>query len=1025
MSSKPYDASRKIFFGGTDSKGSLGADAPPNSPARTASGGTTPVIPVPPWKKNSSEGVEFARPNPQAGVVVDVGELEARIDRNLTKLRADVAGLNERFAMLNAILPSSKNTALTESASTLNTERARIEAKIAELEGASDERHRAAMASANQDVDRLAAALAPFGAGTGWNADNWEDLAATVTVSDHFRVGGVLHGGQEFPALAPLAPGAGWYIEGDAAAGQALLFSTVLRIVATAPVTNLAIETFDPKMSAALGPLAPLRNIHGGAFPPPQTQSDAFSRRVEAITAQASLNAERVVSGGARSLTELWRGQSSPEGTLNVIAVLDYPYGIDESAQRALVKLAALGPAAGAIVIVQDSGSSPATDRVLQSDLKHELLRVRTDGRTVSAEGFPQHVVATCDDLPSSDVVSTILRAVKDRAQQSVHTVLPLEELLGDEIQAPWQHSAIHALEATIGRSGKEDLELVLGTSTPPHAFALIGGATGTGKSNLLLAIIYSLALKYSPSQLGMYLLDFKQGLEFTQFDANPDGTGWLPHVRILSLESDQQFGTAVLEDVVAEIGRRAGLFKDAGDYKSYDQYVAGTGASLERLLIVIDEFQVLFEEQTDATDYAVSLLETIIRQARAFGVHLILASQTTSGIAGLARKGDSIYGQIAVRISLKNNVAESRAILSNDNTAATTLAGRGEVILNRDFGMNPDLSNQRGFVAFVRPDAFRKIQQQLWDRSHGVRPLVFFGRQPAQWDLEELRRLQPGRETLDLWVGRPITTDRSPATVSLAREVDQTIAILGPDRERNPVLPGLITSMIVSAAHLLGPGDEIVVLNGYGDSAPDWLYPAIDHVERCGLGIRVVAARAAAGVLRDELALRTRDSAGRVFVVSLATQRIPDLDVESGVDDTAAPLAPDGADSDGGLLRMNLPAGERNRMSADPTVRSGRQALQLLATEGGLRGVNLVAAWNNVNGIKADLGFDHAGVHTYLTVGLGGEDLKAVTGEYQPRVPGWPRVGVVDRNSSAGVWAVVPFSTWDRELQQRAEAAE
>src|SRR5690606_26092145 len=140
-------------------------------------------------------------------------------------------------------------------------------------------------------------------------------------VADHFRIGTVTHDEGELAALAPLSPGGGWYIDGDPVAGQELLLSTVLRIVATAPVTNIAIETFDPKMSAVLGPLAPLRNINGAAFPPSQTQSDAFTARVEAVIARASLNAERVVSGGARSLTELWRTQSSAEGALSVVTV--------------------------------------------------------------------------------------------------------------------------------------------------------------------------------------------------------------------------------------------------------------------------------------------------------------------------------------------------------------------------------------------------------------------------------------------------------------------------------------------------------------------------------------------------------------------------------------------------------------------------------------------------------------------------------------------------------------------------------
>ena len=54
----------------------------------------------------------------------------------------------------------------------------------------------------------------------------------------------------------------------------------------------------------------------------------------------------------------------------------------------------------------------------------------------------------------------------------------------------------------------------------------------GTGKSNLLLDIIYGLATRYSPAEFELHLLDFKNGLEFARFAPDARGDNWPPHVR-------------------------------------------------------------------------------------------------------------------------------------------------------------------------------------------------------------------------------------------------------------------------------------------------------------------------------------------------------------------------------------------------------------------------------------------------------------------------------------------------------------
>lgn len=1002
MSVPPPTPPRRILFG-------TGA-----TPSPSAGGAPLPAaVPPPPWKRDPLPGLTVAVPHSQAAALVDVGAMQARIDDNLARLRSDALSLQSRLDTLLSGFAPSMSAAVSASGATLAQALADIGERHAGRVEEADGRLTAAAETARADVASSISDLAG-----GWAS---ADLAAgpgehpaTRAPADYSRFGAVAIDGGEVAAIAPLGPGAGWFISGDEDPAQELQLATVLRLVAQSPVANIAIDVFDPRMSARLGALAPLRAMSDSVFPPPQTQGDLFGRRLEDIVAAAATNAERVVGGGARSLTGLWRSHDTHEGTLNVVVVLDYPYGVDRRLQEALRRLAALGPAAGTILLVQNDVRAVAATDVHVADVRSALLDIRVDGTGVTAQGFPEHIRVTRDSPPAPSSIAGILRGVKERAAQEQGPVVPLEGLLADAIAAPWSRGTTDAIEMTIGRSGRELLEVQLRTENPPHPNMLIGGAVGTGKSNLLLDLIYSSALAHSPDELELVLLDFKRGLEFKRFGADDNGESWLPHVSVLSLESNQEFGVAVLEYVNDEMERRAELFKNRGGHQSINAYRRSTGEVLPRMLLVIDEFHILFDGEDRLTETAVSLLEVIAKQGRAYGIHLLMASQTLSGISGLRSKGQSIFAQFPIRISLKNTPDESQAILAAHNTAAADLTHRGEVIVNRNFG-NP-ASNERGVAAFVAADRFAAVQRQLWKLDAGTQPLVFLGRQAAEWDLPALNALRPSGSTdasLELWVGRPIRVTTTPSTVTLRTDVAQAVAILGPDHDREPVVPSVIAGMIITASLQLLPGDYIAVLDGTGERPQPWLAAAVEHARGRGIRVTVIPASGCAAYLRDELGTRTRDSYGTVLAILLAVQRIP------GLDDSAPETVDPPADDTGNLTAMRLSMFP----SAATGEGTGRGALRQLVRDGALRGVHIVGWWSGVAALTADLGMAHTGVATYLTASLGQEDLRNIVSTYAPRIDGHPRIGLLDRNSSTGLRSTVPFQQWDDDHTARFES--
>ncbi|MFB1343884.1 FtsK/SpoIIIE domain-containing protein [Helicobacter pylori] len=203
----------------------------------------------------------------------------------------------------------------------------------------------------------------------------------------------------------------------------------------------------------------------------------------------------------------------------------------------------------------------------------------------------------------------------------------------------------------------------------------LICDHSGSGKSNFLHVLIQNLAFYYAPDEVQLFLLDYKEGVEFNAYtDPNI-----LEHARLVSVASSVGYGTSFLSWLCKEMQKRAELFKqfnvkDLSDYRKHEK--------MPRLIVVIDEFQVLFSDSTTKEkDRVEAYLTTILKKGRSYGVHLILATQTMRG-TDINR---SIMAQIANRIALPMDVEDSNSILNNDDAACELV--RPESIFNNNGG--------------------------------------------------------------------------------------------------------------------------------------------------------------------------------------------------------------------------------------------------------------------------------------------------------------------------------------------------
>ncbi len=414
-----------------------------------------------------------------------------------------------------------------------------------------------------------------------------------------------------------------------------------------------------------------------------------------------------------------------------VLVVANFPTNFSEAAARKLVSIATSGPRCGVytLIMVDRKQKMPANfdlndlaagavhlDWVAGATPQRSAVGAMPQAPAIGEGRFRwrypafEHLPLALDRPPSPDRFNDVVRAAGRAAKDSMKVEVPFEQVAPPE-DAYWTGDSGKELVVPIGRAGARRLQPVgLGKGTSQHL--LVCGKTGSGKSTFLHALITNTALLYSPDEVEFYLIDFKKGVEFKTY-----ATHRLPHARVIAIESEREFGLSVLERLDAELRRRGDLFRAAG-VQDLPDFRAKVGAasraapgpsrregptSMPRVLLVIDEFQELFVEDDKLAQDANQLLDRLVRQGRAFGIHVLLGSQTLSGAYSLAR---STMGQMAVRVALQCSEADANLILSDErNMAARFLSRPGEAIYNDQNGL---LAGNHPFQVVWLPESQR-----------------------------------------------------------------------------------------------------------------------------------------------------------------------------------------------------------------------------------------------------------------------------------------------------------------------------
>ncbi len=574
-----------------------------------------------------------------------------------------------------------------------------------------------------------------------------------------------------------------------------------------------------------------------------------------------------------------------------VLVVFDFPVNFTETAARRLASIAKNGPRCGVYtLIVMDTDPSKKLPYGFNlADLENAANVITHDGnRFVWARKNFERYTVLLDTPPSEQLFKHIVKENGSRAPELMRVEVPFDKLLtkaGVDHDSIWRGSTRERIHVPLGPQGAKKLQyLTLGTGTEHHAVCI--GMPGSGKTNLMHIIITTMGLMYSPAEMQLYLVDFKQGVGFKRY-----AEVGLPHAKVIAIDSEREFGLSVLQKLDKELNERGEKFRAIGVDAISDYRQKKPDESLPRILLLVDEFQEFFSYDDNIATQSGLLLDRLVRQGRYAGIHVMLGSQSLANRSSLPT---STLGQMGIRIALKCGESDARLIMGDGNLQARLLSRPGEAIYNSANGLIE--GNSFFQVALfseedrnTRLEEIRRFseQAQLRDGRKFDMPVVFEGNAPARF--EECKTMQEvlGRasesvriKAADAWLGEPIAI-RPPTTARFRRQGGSNLLIVSRDEEEGVGVT--LCSLLSLLGQYRSDAARFFIFN-LTTADSDWNELPQHMAEEFPAEIQMVGRRNLAEVLNDlvkEANQRAEDqssNAPEIYFVVLGLHRARDL---------------------------------------------------------------------------------------------------------------------------------------------------
>lgn len=505
------------------------------------------------------------------------------------------------------------------------------------------------------------------------------------------------------------------------------------------------------------------------------------------------------------------------------------------------------------------------------------------------------------------------------------------------------------AIEAPIGKSANGDTVNFKMDVNRGHYHAFVIGETGSGKSRFLHDIIINMIAKYSPEDVELYLMDFK-GVEFNPYRD-------IKHSRVILVDrADERITYEVIHELKQKMEERQKILAAAGasDVDEYNKMSADSHIS--QIILVADECQTLFTDNAKNTKLQTEMIATIAliaQQGRAYGVHLLLATQSLTNAPKLR---SDILNQIGEHYILPCLPVDARRLVPEHEQKETEMVvaqmekGKGQCYYQ---GADGKFMFTFDYIAKgEQQDSLIEKARQKADKYETNGQIYFSGSLQYAMTGDTIDALATkGRRYIVASPGQSIAISQTPLSIVLRDEAGENMLLLGIN-DKQYVTRTTINTLVsmIASARKKGLDCQFVVIDCLKCDEEEPYMHILDSLEQSGL-CRIVAPRQrkhtlyslckdiAAGTARPTVLVILGEETFR----ELKFDESLDIDANTKPNETNGMSSADNMSFDDALAMMNMLSNPVNETDGLKDINTVASALKYILERGPENAVHTV----------------------------------------------------------------------------------
>lgn len=514
----------------------------------------------------------------------------------------------------------------------------------------------------------------------------------------------------------------------------------------------------------------------------------ARSEYVHADLSALDYRVENVVQNllqGPYDSLEAYNYGKEKQEPYQIVVLKDFPYGITQECAHIIQRILINGIKAGVYFIfminqdiVHQQTECEKVYHIMCMDAPNKLISQEID--LTKQNAIPRSIIK--NQILGDNILQKIVQYVNTGFEIKEEEVLRLTDYVIPENEWWSRHSA-NRVDIPFGMAQNKQIQKLNITQESGQNTAIVIGIPGSGKSVFLHTVIANSIINYSPNELQMYLLDFS-GVEFEVYARHN-----LPHARVIAPEAEREFGLSILREVFEEGNRRMNLCRQYGVTNIVELKQKKPEMIVPRLLVIIDEFQKIFEVENDKiSQESNQKIHAIIQEYRKFGINLILATQK------LPSKGVVPYDLIANRVVFKSDPNDFGNLIHWGHINPQPRLLTGICVYNNESGAEVANSVVRSFFINASSELdelldkvskFAQTNPQMIDK-HEL--LVFRSNELPEFRNRLLseRHVKPQMipKEVGIYVGESISISDCDVYVPLVKDSNNNILIIGGDQD-------------------------------------------------------------------------------------------------------------------------------------------------------------------------------------------------------------------------------------------------